>query len=183
MQDKPSPERQDRDPVRSLQEGWTQVEPPSPGAPPAFIDRGPLCQQHANVGRVPPTTGLMTLSRLLRVLVRQTKRILPAGLDDWVGGGAGARSLVTRPGSGIMSPWDPRATSHASRSTDCRRCPSTRSPTPSPSRGSSAGRRPGPALRATGATTNTHRSPAGPARPCCGCSGGAPRIPTPHPEA
>jgi hypothetical protein len=52
LQDKPSPERQDCDPVRSLQEGWAQVEPPSPGARPA-IDRGPLCQQHASVGGVP----------------------------------------------------------------------------------------------------------------------------------
>jgi hypothetical protein len=43
--------------VRSLQEGWAQLEPPSPGAPPAFIDRGPLCQQHASVGRVPLTIG------------------------------------------------------------------------------------------------------------------------------
>jgi len=109
------------------------------------------------------------------------KRILPPGPDDWAGAGAGARSLVTRPGSGMMSPWDPRAASHASRSTHCRRCPRARSPTPSPSRGWSAGRR--PALRATGATTITHRIPAGPVRPCCGYSGGAPRIPTPHPEA
>jgi hypothetical protein len=38
--------------VRSLQEGWAQVEPPSPGAPPAIIDRGPLCQQQASVGGV-----------------------------------------------------------------------------------------------------------------------------------
>ncbi len=35
--------------MRSRQEGWAQVEPPSPGAPPAIIDRGPLCQQHASV--------------------------------------------------------------------------------------------------------------------------------------
>jgi hypothetical protein len=40
--------------VRSLQEGWAQVEPPSPGAPPAIIDRSPRCQQHASVGGVTP---------------------------------------------------------------------------------------------------------------------------------
>jgi hypothetical protein len=56
--------------VRSLQEGWAQVEPPSPGAPPAIIDRGPLCQQHASIGGVPlpPARGSisgMVLGRLL----------------------------------------------------------------------------------------------------------------------
>ena len=39
MQDEPSPERQHCDPLRSLREGWAQVEPPSPGAPTATIDR------------------------------------------------------------------------------------------------------------------------------------------------
>ena len=53
--------------MRSLQEGWAQVEPPSPGAPPAIIDRGPLCQQHASVGGVPlPMPGLGAADRLNR---------------------------------------------------------------------------------------------------------------------
>jgi hypothetical protein len=48
--------------VRSLQERWAQVEPPSPGAPPAIIDRGPLGQQYASVGEVPPCTNDVTRS-------------------------------------------------------------------------------------------------------------------------
>jgi hypothetical protein len=47
--------------VRSLQEGWAQVEPPSPGAPPAIIDRGtlPAASQRRTAGRclLPPGHG------------------------------------------------------------------------------------------------------------------------------